>query len=176
MRRLLPLSLLLAGCGGGIHTGGFKPDAMEIAASCESDFGWTLQLEPGVSPGDPQAECGFVERLLSGYQAAYEQAWGSPGTEGWLVRIRREPLGDAPAGQFVAGETWSAEHMIELFRGSMQVFAHELHHVALGPSSTDHHGLTCPGGFGEWEKSQGLFPNADEYGYLPKCVAGEAAQ
>ena len=26
------------------------------------------------------------------------------------------------------------------------------------------------------QQSQGLFPSADEYGYLPECAPGEAAQ
>ena len=143
---------------------------MQVAASCDSANGWTLQLEPGVSRGDPAAACAFVESLLSGYQESFEQRWGPGGASGWRIRIRATaPAASGQAGMFVAGETWWTERIIDLYQGSLQVFDHELYHVRLGAASIDHHGWACPGGFGDWEVAEGLMPNSTESGYLPKC-------
>lgn len=166
------------GCAGGAH-GGYRPSEMEVAASCPTPFGLTVQLEPGVArvgtvaPDgtvvDAANTCAFVSNLLSGFQSEFEARWGAAGAEGWTVRIRREPVdGSTQPGMFVAGETWYAEKIIDIYQGSLQVFPHELFHVQLGYESNDHHDWACS--FGPWEESVGLMPNSTESGYLPPCV------
>jgi hypothetical protein len=143
------------GCSGGAHQG-LPPETIAISSSCPAARGVVAQLETGVT-----SPCTVVVAILDNYRAAYEAAWGATGTESWTVRIRSErPTRDAAPGNFNAGETFFAERTIDVYQGSLNVYPHELHHVALGPDSADHRGWCS---FGDWEEAGGIL---DESAYL----------
>ncbi len=135
--RIAALACLLVGCGA---------PPMHVAETCTSGQGWTLELEEGVL-----GPCDTVREPLESIVDVYAGRWGAPGIGGWTVRVRvqTEPT------------TWHGQSTVDLQDGMARLFVHELHHVQLGPSSSDHHGW-C-GAFTEWEKA---YAEVDDDVYL----------
>jgi len=149
---------LAAGCAPRSEGTGVAPPR-EIAAWCDFD-GIRLGVEPGVIDGG--TSCSRVASILTEYLGAYESRWQNVGAlPDWTVRVVADrPTQGAQPGHFFAGETFWDSRIIDLYQGSLNVLPHELHHVALGPSSADHLGW-CP--FGDWEAREGIL---DEHSYL----------
>ena len=151
-------TLLTVGCGPRSEDTGVAP-AREIAAWCDFQ-GVHLGLESGVISGG--TTCARVASILTEYLGAYESRWQPVGTlPDWTVRVVADrPTQGAQPGSFFAGETFWDSRTIDLYQGSLNVLPHELHHVALGPSSADHLGWCA---FGDWEAREGIL---DEHSYL----------
>ena len=160
VRALAPLALLAlaAACGQGEGSAADAPPR-DIADWCSAG-GARLGLEPGVLAAG--ASCDAVAATLSEYLGAYEADWQKvPALSEWTIRIVAErPTQGAQPGNFFAGETFWSSRTIDIYQGSLNVFPHEVHHVALGPSSDSHQGW-CP--FGDWEAREGIL---EELSYL----------
>jgi len=130
-----------------------------MAAWC-TFHGVGLGVDPGVVAGG--TTCERVASILTQYLEAYDSSWDAvPALSQWTVRVVGErPTQGAAPGNFYAGQTFWESRIIDLYQGSLSVLPHEVHHVALGPPSSDHQGW-CP--FGDWEAREGIL---DEHGYL----------
>jgi hypothetical protein len=158
-RRLgfLVLSALAVSCGP--HLESILAPPREIAAWCALG-GPRLGLEPGVLSSG--ATCDTVVAISTQYLEAYESRWQKvPGLSQWTIRVVADrPTQGAKPGSFFAGQTFWESRTIDIYQGSLSVLPHEVHHVALGPSSDNHEGW-CP--FGDWEAAEGIL---EERGYL----------
>jgi hypothetical protein len=135
--------------------------AREIGAWC--DFrGSLLGLEPGVLSNPLTCDAAAV--ILSEYLDAYESRWQKvPELPEWTPGGGRA-ANAGEGGHFFAGQTFWASKTIDIYQGSLSVLPHEVHHVALGPSSGSHQGW-CP--FGDWEAEEGILEELDYLGCSP---------
>jgi hypothetical protein len=155
------LTALAASCGPEMEASIAPP--REIGAWC--DFhGSRLGLEPGVVANPLTCDAAAV--ILSQYLDAYESRWQKvPTLPEWTIRVVADfPTQGAKPGSFFAGQTFWASKTIDIYQGSLSVLPHEVHHVALGPSSYGHQGW-CP--FGDWEAEQGILEELDYLGCPP---------
>jgi hypothetical protein len=140
--------LVMAGCGDGVGGGSVIPGpaAVTLAERCTVD-GVRIEVEQGVQGGlGGEGPCAYSGRFVSVWRRIYEERWGTVPLESWTVRIRVAERLDA---QGHAGLTWYDQRFIEVSQLHFELLPHELHHVALGETSNDHHGWCAD--FVPWE-------------------------
>lgn len=130
-RALLVAGLLLGACG-----------AVPPPASCPGPDGSRIETI-GVD-----ASCAGLAQALERYRDAEIAAWGPIPLAGWTVQFVSLDNAPVAGGEARYGLTnWNAKR-VTVVVDRLEVVAHELHHVALGPTSYAHVGW-CP--FGSWE-------------------------
>ena len=143
------VGLGIAGCGGGAGGSGRverRPPAVTLADSFTVE-GVQIEVEAGVLGGvSGESPCSYSGRFVAVWRATYEERWGAVPLEAWTVRIRAPERVDA-AGH--GGLSWYHERLVELSQMHFELLPHELHHVALGETSNDHHGWCAD--FVPWE-------------------------
>jgi len=158
--RLAPLvvGVFLAACGApDVHES--PPDNITIEQTCGQ-----VQVEQYAGP------CATSADSLARYAALYVSRWGAPADfDSWTIRVRTTPISGAPApGVIVAGAVYFAAKTIDVIINALVVLPHEMRHVALGPTSHDHHGWCDE--FCSWEFAALQF---DEHEYLGCPAPGD---
>jgi hypothetical protein len=152
--------VLLAACGASSDVlENAKPDDITIGQRCG-------QVE--VEQGDA-GTCATFAETLAHYADVYVARWGAPsGFDSWTIRVRTTTISGAPSPDItVAGTTYYATRTIDVSTHSLVVLPHEMRHVALGPTSKDHHGWCDE--FSGWEIEALMF---DERMYLGCSTSG----
>ncbi len=135
----LPVALLLL-----VQCGPWTPDQIQVRDSCPGPLGSTIFVEQGAL-----TTCGQAQTDLDDKTSLYSRSWGVPNLDGWALRVRQDYIVDTQGGLH-AGVTFYEYRIVDIRDARPFTLPHELHHVALGPSSSHHDGW-CPGFF-DWEK------------------------
>ena len=157
----LVAGVLLAACGGSADAhASATPDVITIGQTCGQ-----VQVEQGDA-----GPCATSADALAQYAAVYAARWGAPADfDAWTIRVRTTPLSGAPTPDvIVAGSVYYATKTIDVSINALVVLPHEMRHVALGPSSNDHHGWCDE--FCRWEWEALRF---DEHVYLGCPAPGD---